>query len=174
MAEVLVDRTTGTAIGDMTSNGGLAASFDGVASQALLSCSRVAGFPASGYVGKTWAVAKVFSRATIYGSNNQGYFDTDNRSVNLIIRGKNGAAPSSFSDGTSIGTVTFTDTANESAGRAITSTDTTTAWLHWFVQVQLNAAGTAQMNCAEVEWWELTSSGSLVIPTNSMAHMLVR
>lgn len=162
VSEVLVDRTTGTAIGDMTSNGGLAASFDGTTSQALASCSRVAGFPTNGYVGKTWSTAKTFARATVYGSNNQGFLDTDNRSCTITIRGKNGAAPTDPTDGTSLGSITFNDTSNESAGRSITSIDTTTAYDHWFAQILLNEEGVGQMNCAEVAWWEAASASQIV------------
>lgn len=146
--EVLVDRTLGTNIGNMTGNGGLAAVFDGTTSQGFASCAQSGS--GVGYVGKTHSSAKIFSRATIYGANNLG-FSGSNNSCTLEIYGKNGSAPASSTDGTLIGTVTFTDTGDESAGRAITSTDTSTAYLHWWCRINTTAA----IVMAEIVWYEL-------------------
>lgn len=66
---------TGTAIGDMTSGGNLAASFDGTTSQTAAASSNKATSTA-GYtnsVGKDWGASatKIISRFQVYGPNNQ-------------------------------------------------------------------------------------------------------
>lgn len=132
MTVIVIDRTLGTNIGDMTSNGGLAAAFDGVTSQATTACARKT---SAGYIGKTLDRARRFGGATIYGSNDAGFEVGGSGSQTINIRGKNGAAPSSRTDGTVIGTVTFSDTADESAGRNITSTDTATRYDHIFAEI---------------------------------------
>ena len=130
-AEALVDRTSGTNIGDMTDNGGVAASFDGVLNQTAGNSSSKAASTSS-YVGKTWSGAKVFSKAEFSPSQSGYYGGAGN--VTLNVRGKNGAAPSSGSDGTLLGTTgAFTD---ETSGiRTVTSTDTVTSWDHWVFEV---------------------------------------
>jgi hypothetical protein len=140
--------TGGSTIGDMTSNGGLAAAFDGTTSQASASCAAKI-TASNGYVGKTLASPSAVASAMIYGSNNNGYQASANPDITVTLYGKTGAAPANGTDGTSIGSLAFTDTANESAGRAITMTDTTTVWDHvWAYIVKSGAAAT--FNCAEL------------------------
>ena len=111
----LVDKASGTAIGDMTGNGGLAACFDGTTSQNTVASAIKSSTSNPAYVGKTFSANKVFGKALIYGSNDQGFKGLSSPSVTINIRGKTGAAPSTWSDGTVIRTVTFTDTNDESA-----------------------------------------------------------
>jgi hypothetical protein len=64
-----------------------------------------------------------------------------NPNVTIQIYGKTGGAPASSVDGTVIGTTgAFADTANESAGRAITSTDVTTLWDYIWARVTHDGA----------------------------------
>lgn len=128
---VLIDRTAGTNIGNMTANGGLAAAFDGTTNAVHSSCAAQS--VGDGWVGKTLASAKIFGRAIVYGSNNRGFVFGSNPTVTLYIRGKNGSAPSSETDGTILGTVTFTEGDDESAGRVINTTDPNNTWDHLFV-----------------------------------------
>lgn len=146
--QVLIDRTLGTNIGDMTGNGGLAAAFDGNANQGAIDCA-VKSSDAFGYVGKTLAAPSVFAKATVHGSNNQGFINIVGRGVTLTMRGKQGAAPSTALDGTSIGSVSFNEGADESAGREITSTDLSTAWDHIWVRITY-AGGTPTPTNARV------------------------
>lgn len=132
LTETLVDRTLGTNIGTFTSNGGLASVFDGNTNQSYTVSGTHIG--ADGYVGKTHPAARICSRVVCHGANNLGFSSLDN-SCTLELYGKNGSAPASSTDGTLLGTVTFTDTANESAGREIVSSDQSTAYDHWFVRV---------------------------------------
>lgn len=152
---VLIDRTAGTNIGDMTVNGGLAQAFNGTTSVASSNCALVTA--AGGYVGKTLATGRVFGKAIIYGANDAG-FDTRpvaDTSVTLRIYGKNGTAPANKTDGTLLGTLgPFTDQTNESAGRQVDSTDLVTAWDHLWVRVEGDPGQFAL--CAELQLyaWE--------------------
>jgi hypothetical protein len=140
--------TGGTNIGNATINGGLAAAFDGTTNQdssvAAISAS------ASGYVGKTIS-KRVFS-ATVYGCNDRGYVVSADPSVTITLYGKTGAAPANGTDGTALGSVTFTDTANESGNpRSMTSSDTETLWDHTWVDVVSSGTSIA---IAEVQIYE--------------------
>ena len=147
-----IDRTLGTNIGDMTSAGGLAAAFDGTTSQASTASASASGFNISGYVGKTGNIARIISSAIVYGSNNAGFYSGADPSTTISLYGKTGSAPANGTNGTLLGSVTFTDTANQSAGQTITSSDLTTLWNHWWVFIPANASG--QARCAEVRFFE--------------------
>lgn len=141
--ETLVDRTTGTNIGNMTSGGasGLAPSFDGITNQVAAAATGITGSP--GYVGKAHAIGKKLSRVICYGSNNVGYVNTGTTtSVTITLYGKNGT-PASATDGTSLGSITFNQNAvNESTGRQINSSDTTTAYTNYWVYINGGAEST--------------------------------
>ena len=141
---VLISRTAGTNIGDMTAVGGLVAAFDGVTSQANTACARSATAGQPGYVGKTLASPKIFGRAIIYGSNNAGFTYGANPSEDITIYGKQGSPPSGRTDGTGISsTLSFTDTNDESAGRTLNSTDLVTQWDHIWAYVVPGGSGSA-------------------------------
>lgn len=130
VSSTLVDRTTGTNIGDMTSNGGLAGAFDGTTNQAAAACAAKA---TSGYCGKTYSGAKIVHSVQVHGSNNFGYSTAGAVSMTINLYGKNGT-PASATDGTLLGSVTFTNQPDESASRTIISADQgnffTSVWVH--------------------------------------------
>lgn len=130
----LIDRTTGTNIGDLTENGGLAAIFDGTTSQNSADCGRKSSATFA-YFGKTTAVPTAIESVVAYGSNNLGFINNINPSTTLDLYGKQGSAPANSTDGTLLGTTSFTDTADESAGRTVSSSDTATYWDHVWVRV---------------------------------------
>jgi hypothetical protein len=140
--------TGGSNIGDMTSDGGLAAAFNGTTNAAGTSCARKLS-ATTAYVGRTLASPSSVSTCTVYGSNNAGFVGAINPNVQLQLYGKTGSAPASDTDGTVIGTVSFTDTANESGGRAITMTDTTTVWDHVWVRI-VNSGAANSLAIAEI------------------------
>lgn len=155
-ALVLIDRTTGTNIGNMTTGGGLAAAFDGVTSQSSASCA-ILGSATNAYVGKTLAASRAFGQAVVFGSNNAGYVAAPSNTATtvLTVYGKQGAAPSGGTDGTALGSVSFADTSNESTGRTISSTDLSTVWDHLWVYVAQGGSA-ANMLVAELQLyaWE--------------------
>ena len=149
----LIDRTAGTNIGDMTSNGGLAAAFDGNTNQGISACA-VKQATLSSWIGKTLAAPKVFGRMIAYGSNDSGFHGLSDPAMTLNVRGKQGTAPASATDGTIIGTLSFTDTGNESAGRTIESTDPDTLWDHIFLEIVAGSGGSGANTAAELVMYE--------------------
>jgi len=139
--ETLIDRTTGTNIGNMTLGGGLAAVFDGTTNQTAAAGAGISASP--GYVGKTHAAGKAISKIIVHGSNNVGYVNTGTTtSVTITLYAKNGV-PASATDGTSLGSITFNQSAtNESAGRTITSSDQVTTYTNYWAYVNGGANST--------------------------------
>jgi hypothetical protein len=137
-----LDPALGTLIGNMTSNGGLRAAFNCVATENQNACSMRSAATAA-YVGRSLPFPAAISKATIHGSNDSGYVSGGTPTVTISLYGKTGAsAPSSDTDGTLLGTITFTDGASEATGRDITSSDTTTEWSHLWARVSHNASAT--------------------------------
>lgn len=135
VSESAVSQATGTAIGDMINGGGLAAAFDSTTNQAGASCARKSTSTTAAYIGKTYSPTKACTKVEIYGSNDFGYQHTGTPSITINLRGKAGAAPSSETDGTLLGTISFTETDNESSARTITSSDSWTKYDHIFVEI---------------------------------------
>jgi hypothetical protein len=141
-----------TRIGSGTGGGGLAAAFDGTTNQAIAACASLSGNNAI-YVGADFGsgTEKRIWKAEIWGSNDNGYVAGANPSVTLTMR-SNSTSPGSATTGTSRGTVTFTDTANESGNvRTITSSNNTSAFRYWHI-----ATGTHNANkgIAEIKFYE--------------------
>lgn len=144
----LIDRTSGSVISNFNSLPGNA--FDGVTSQGNGFCAGKSATAAnSGYVGKTMAGPTAIENATVRGSSNLGYVDGSNPSVTLELYGKQGSAPSSATNGTLLGTITFTDTNNESSARQIDSTDVNTYWDHLWIR--LSQSTNSAIRIAEIE-----------------------
>ncbi len=154
---------TGTSIGDMTAQGGLAAAFDGDTTQASPVCAVKTG-GTGGYIGKTPAAAVNFGRAYIYGSSNDGFDNgTAGTTITINIRGKNGAAPTSRTDGTVVGTTSFTD-ANDSAVHVIDSSNLSSTWDHIFAEISSNAAGGSWWAiCAELQLYSGNTVGGQAV-----------
>jgi hypothetical protein len=165
-------------IGDMVNGGGLNDAFDGdvtenAASGAALTSGTVA------YVGVTFAADTAVRSCVVYGSDDAGFVSAINPTVTITLYGKTGAAPANYAtEGTSIGSVSFTDTADESAGRTITMTDTVSEWDHVWVGIAHNGAAN-QINCAEVRittndtynlssstQWQFEQFGDVVVAVN--------
>ena len=157
-------RTTGlsggTAIGDLTGDGGLAASVDGTTAQATTACASLAS-TTTGYVGYTLAASKPISFVNIYGSNDAGYVASANPEVTFTLYAKTGSAPSTSTDGTVIGTTTITDSTDESAATAIYSTDTVTEWAHVWVKIDHDGSA-ASIYVAELDIFDTIIEPRLV------------
>lgn len=97
----------GTNIGDLTGGGGLAAAMDGDNSKTYAQCATVAA--TTGYIGKTPTSSVKVSRAIVYGSSDKGFVTGAQPTVTLSLYGKTGSAPASGTDGTLLGSISFTD-----------------------------------------------------------------
>jgi|GEM_PF-1713162 len=79
-------RTVGSAIGNMTAYGGLAAGYDGVTSQANTSCAALVA--ADTYIGRSWGASKTITRFRVYSPNNEG-FNASGADVEFRFYGSN-------------------------------------------------------------------------------------
>lgn len=155
---VAIAQGDGTNIGDMTVNGPLSLAFDGNTNQAWNVGARKdgVGISSGAYVGKTYTAAKQYGRAVVTPSNgtNSSYWSNSyNTETHTIrIRGKTGSAPSSHSDGTSLGTAAVTNNATTAAD--ITIIDTNTYEHVWAVIEQTGTFAGSIVFLAEVVFYE--------------------
>jgi hypothetical protein len=160
LSTALVAGATGSNIGDFTVNGGLAGIFDGNTNQDNAGCGAKLS-TTSGYAGKTYSPGKKIAQAVVWGGNAtgaEGYVSGANPTITLVLRGKTGAAPSSRTDGTSLGSVSFTDTGNESGNpRTIASSDTNTTWDHVWIDFS-HSGSAAACFIAEIQFTESTGA----------------
>lgn len=148
----LIDRTTGTNIGNATEAGGLAAAFDGVTNQSIVAGARRSNNTLM-WIGKTVATPTAVEKVTIFGSNDQGYH-FQNPVMTVYLHGKNGAAPTAGTEGTVLGSISFTDTANESAARDITSSDINSYWDHVWVRVTSGTTSNTFLAELQITGWQ--------------------
>lgn len=156
----LIDRTSGTIIGDMTSNGGNAASFDGTTVQVLTSCSRSAGSTPRGYVGKDWngvgGGTKIITKYVVYSPDDLGFDGNAGHTVTISLYGSN-STPSAWT-GTDFGGTLLATTSGISCATDVIHTKTsgittTTAYRYHWLQVTPNT-GNNEMYYAEIEFYE--------------------
>lgn len=145
LVPTLYDRTTGTNIGDGTSGGGLAAAFDGDNDELNNDCT-FRNLGGNMWVGKTLATPAPIHSVNTWASSDAGY-DGVGVSITISLYGKNGAAPSSGTDGTQLATTGSTSAPENSDPRTLTSSDPTTVYDHVWVYLQ----GTTNQFIAELE-----------------------
>lgn len=137
-----IDKAAGTPIGNMTSFGGLAASFDGNTTQTAVQGSNKEG-SLTGYIGKDWGAgnAKVIAQAKAYSPSDYGW--TTGGTCTLTLQVSNDNFVSDIHD---IGTASPTNAANQIG--TIVSSDTSTAYRYVRVKIVGSAGGP---NCHNVE-----------------------
>ncbi|TAN58265.1 MAG: hypothetical protein EPN20_16550, partial [Magnetospirillum sp.] len=82
-----IAQATGTAIGDMTGSGGVAAAFDGTTAQTNAQGAGNAG--GAGFVGKDWGagVTKTLTGFKVYGTSNGGFDSASYGTVTISLHG---------------------------------------------------------------------------------------
>jgi hypothetical protein len=155
-----ISQATGTATHDGSATRGTNW-YDGVTGQDDNNTSFTTG--SSFYQRRQYSPAKAIAKAVIHGSNNAGYA-TGTPLITITLYGKNGTAPASGTDGTVLGSISFTDLANESVGRDIVSTDLTTTWDY----VWTNITGATGLQVAEVVFHEATGVNNLAVNSTSI------
>lgn len=156
----MISAGTGTAIGNLTGNGGLSAIFDGVTNQTLTASGTRSA--ATGYAGKNYSSSpKRVHHVDTFGSNDNGYRDGTGGTVNLTLYGKNGSAPANDTDGTLLGTVSTTDSAINQ--QTINSNDTATAWDYLWVQV----TGGSTVVLAELQFYAPGTTNNMTAVTTA-------
>lgn len=161
-----VSGATGTNIGSMSANGGLAAAFDGTTSQGFASCAQMTG--GAGYVGKTYSPAKAVTSVDIYSSSDTGFSGGGAADIDISFYGKNGSAPANGTDGTLLGSVTTFSDVNSTTQKSITSNDQSTTWDHVWIYVESSAGG-ADTRVAELIIYEPTVSNMTVVSNSFTA-----
>jgi len=147
---------TGTNIGNMVGDGGLAAAFDGTTSQAVAASATVTA--TTGIVGKDYGVGNSyrFSSFAITASNDSGFIVGSNPTVTISVYG-------TTDGGTTGGTLLGTNANTDSNGvtRTINSTDTATAYRGFYVTIT-DGAGTKKA-IAEVAITQVTAAANMVL-----------
>ncbi len=166
-------------IGDMTSGGGLAASYDGLLNQTDTAGSyklvEGTGAAFSAYIGRNYsgASAQAISFATIHPSSNLGLYKNKVlfgsseiaealQTVTVNLRAK-ATLPANAADGTLLGTTTLT--ANLTSPLTIASSNTVTTWNYVWFEFTIPALGSSERNAiyaSEVQFFNpagATSNG---------------
>lgn len=151
-----ISQATGTVIGDMTSAGGNAASFDSNANQAHGSSSYKGSNVTDGYVGKDWGAGndKTLTGFRVYSSNSRGFTQAGG-TENIVLRlyGK-ATAPASPTDGTLLGTISaFANSESLITKEMLTGLVTTTAYRYHILNVNKATTNDGPL-CAEVQFFE--------------------
>lgn len=140
--------------------------FDGVKSATFASTGLTLMQPigsSNGYIGKNFTGAsQTISQAIIYGTTDRGFYGGTDPTATWTLYG-NLTAPASSTDGTVLGSVTFTDVTDESGGKTITSSDTTTFWNYvWVAQNQVSN-GSQAVYLVELELYTPGTGSSGVV-----------
>ena len=181
----MISAGAGTLIGNMTDGGGLAAAFDGVLVQnGTVGAYKVVNADPTGWVGKNFSAApKRLAYARFVGAANSGFDGLSGTGSNytLTLYGKNGAAPTTATGGTIIGTATGTD--GNGIEVMVQCTDPYTYWDHIWAEIATTQATNARC-LAELQLFEPytpanVTVGSLsfeaaAIPTNAKGLLFVR
>lgn len=157
-----VAQGAGTALGDMTQQGGLSAAFDSNTAQASSSAAAITSSVSSGNVGKDWGsgVTKIINNVKCYASTDQGFATTSGggSNVNLTLRLQGS------SDNFSSNIVNLSDELSVSSGT--TSMQTVTANVltgHRYHRVLITPASSAQVYFSELEFTENTTANLTLV-----------
>ena len=139
-SETQVPFAEGSMFGAYTNGyGGQGAITDGITAQAYTACGRTT-FLARGHFGKTWAAPKAMSKVVAYGPTDNSLNQAGVHTT-VELYGKNGAAPSSPTDGTLLGTSVAVP-AGQNAVATLDVTDKEALWDHVFVSMFKTGGGT--------------------------------
>ena len=164
----LIAQGTGTAIGDLTSQGGLAGAFDGNRFESYADSAATSGSQATGYIGKNWGSSKTITGFILYSPTQYGFVGSGASTFTVKLYGKNGA-PSNSTDGTLLFTSSsvndnlistngergslryFADTTMVSE-ETISSFTTNTAFTYHWVVITPNTS--ESIHVSEIEFYE--------------------
>lgn len=137
----LIPQATGSTIGNMTENGGLAAAFDGTTSQGQASCAYKSG--GSGTVGKDYGGSTyAVTRWKAWGSSDFGWNNQpSNGSVTISIQYSSDGSSWTTADSTAI---------NNTPGAIDRTFASVGAFRYWRLSCN---TGSADTRCAEVEFY---------------------
>ncbi len=145
-----IAQATGTAIGNMTNGGALAAAFDSNEDQAQGATAQGSN-GTLGTIGKDYGAGfeKVIKQVTVISSTDQGFMSTANSSITIDVYG---TTDGTATGGTLIGTTgAFTDGSVKTT-KVIDCSANTTAWRSFYTAISAVASNTPLM--AEVKAYE--------------------
>lgn len=149
--QVVLDRTLGTPIGNMTVGGGLAAAFDGVTAQTRVQSAAHPTNGSDGFVGKDWGVGvtRVVTGVVIYGSSDSGLLEIIDPLLSCQVRGHS-AAPTLGTEGTLLKAFTVQDAAG------VTHSELTnfTAAAFRYVWLWIDNSGASALQVAELQFYQ--------------------
>ena len=161
-------RSVGSAIGNLTGGGGLAAAFDDNTAQNYTDSARNSASPAR-YIGRTLSGRRIWS-AVCWPTTDQGFIQTADPSVTITLYGKTGAAPSSATDGTSLGSATFTDAAGGPPRLInVANSNMDTQWDHVWIAVV--GDGINNVAICELQLFEATKTTETITPEKFSATL---
>lgn len=166
-----VAQDAGTALGNMTYGGGLAAAFDGNTSQASTAASYTGGgVPvAAGYIGKDWGPdnSKIITGFKIWGMTDFGYEAANGSStfsMTVTLQGSTDNFSASIVD---LGSITFNDTASgTNLQEKLTGVTATTAYRYHRLKVIRSDLSSGYYGVSEVQFFEGGPGISNVIVTS--------
>lgn len=177
---VAIPGATGSNIGNMTANGGLAVAFDGVASKTQSACASSNPSAQSGWIGKNYSTARRIAAMGIIGSSDFGF---DNASaaatITINLRAKM-TAPANGADGFLLATTSLADAAGATA--SLFSGDTATAWNYVWAETAsttLSYMVTALLSFSEVGpplamQVDTVPAATMASPVSASGKMLIR
>lgn len=160
LVQTQIAQATGTAIGNLTASGGLAASFTGANSKTWSACSSTVGLGDSWtlepwYIGKDWGVGntKIITGFKIYASTDRGWKENIgfNPNMKFTLLGHSSNAPASA---TALGNITVPNT-NGSSTQILTGLNVTTAYrYHWIALKDPDNGGDQNKFMSQVQFFE--------------------
>lgn len=167
-APVQIAQATGTPVGNMTGNGGLAASFDGQTSETMLDCSMLI-FSGGPGIGKDWGVGvtKTISQVKVWspdsGSEPGFSAGATQPNITLTVWGSNSGFKVS---GVLLQTVgPFADYTGVMVDTAIA--DTTTAYRYHWVELATSGSTAEGARIAEVQFLEPGTAANMTLQSNA-------
>ena len=164
-----ISRTDGTAIGDLTGQSGLSASFDGTLAKDYSSSSATTGNQATGFIGKDWGsgVTHTVTGFKISSNTAHGFVGSGASTFTVKLYGSN-SSPSNSTDGTLLftssavtdannrGTLNYFSDTTLTSEETISNFTTTTAYrYHW---VTITPSSSEAVMTTQVQFYEQGSS----------------
>ncbi|HET8921341.1 MAG TPA: hypothetical protein VFN27_16900 [Xanthobacteraceae bacterium] len=156
-------------VGNMTTNGGLAAAFNGTRVQAQAASADSPG--GDGYVGEQFTTPQAIGLALVWPASDVGFAVGGSGNITLELRGKQ-TAPISATDGTLLKSITLS--ANQTTGPvAIDQPYSTTTWAYAWIHV--SRTGASAVAIAQVLfqtgplWW--LANGTVTLVDNARRFM---
>lgn len=164
----MISGGTGSLIGDMTDNGGLAAAFNGTTSQAYgssaLSTSHDGG---PHYTGKNWGGGNsyIITKYIVYGTLVQGFDSSGSAgTITMSLYGSN-SAPANPTNGTQLHTTSFTDTKDATPHTITAGITVTTAYQYHWVTISSTKTGDF-IAVGQIQFFVTAGSPALVLQNN--------